>query len=96
VKVVNLNWNRVVSLTGICNRVLGSSPIGITKKKKSSAPAGGFFCFIGLCQLEREQLIDQAEMMGLYKKLPEEKDARIQLLETLINSSTTDPAKGKK
>jgi len=43
----------------------------------------------------KKQLLDQSEMMGLYKKLLEEKDARIQLLETLINSSTT-PAKGKK
>jgi len=44
----------------------------------------------------KKQLLDQAEMMGLYKKLLEEKDARIELLETLINSSTTNPAKGKK
>lgn len=44
----------------------------------------------------KKQLLDQAEMMGLYKKLIEEKDARIELLETLINSSTKNPAKDKK
>jgi len=40
----------------------------------------------------KKQLMDQSEMMGLYKKLLEEKDARIQLLETIINSSTKNPA----
>jgi len=44
----------------------------------------------------KKQLLDQAEMMGLYKKLLEEKDARIELLETLINSSTKNPSKDKK
>ena len=44
----------------------------------------------------KKQLLDQAEMMGLYKKLPEEKDARIKLLETLINSKAKNPSKDKK
>jgi len=39
----------------------------------------------------KKQLTDMAEMMGLYKKLLDEKDARIQLLERLINSSNADP-----
>jgi len=44
----------------------------------------------------KKQLMDQAEMMGLYKKLLEEKDARIKLLETLINSKVKNPSKDKK
>ena len=44
----------------------------------------------------KKQLSDQAEMMGLYKKLIEEKDARIRLLETLINSFENNPSKVKK
>jgi len=43
----------------------------------------------------KKQLMDQAEMMGLYKKLLEEKYARIRLLETLINSTTKNPANQK-
>ena len=44
----------------------------------------------------QKQLLDQAEMMGLYKKLIDEKDARIRLLETLISSSSMNSAKGNK
>ena len=43
-----------------------------------------------------KQLMDQAEVTGLYKKLLEEKDARIKLLESIINSTTKSSAREKK
>jgi hypothetical protein len=44
----------------------------------------------------KKQLMDQAEMMGLYKQLLSEKDARIKLLESIVNSTAKSPAKEKK
>ena len=43
-----------------------------------------------------KQLMDQAEMIGLYKQLLSEKDARIKLLESIVNSTAKSPAKEKK
>lgn len=43
-----------------------------------------------------KQLTDMAEMIGLYKKLLDEKDARIKLLESIINSTAKSPAKENK
>ncbi len=44
----------------------------------------------------KKQLDDLSEMMELYKKLIEEKDARIRLLDALVNSPAKDFADGKK
>jgi transcriptional regulator with XRE-family HTH domain len=44
----------------------------------------------------KKQLMDQAEMIGLYKQLLSEKDARIKLLESIVNSTAKSPAKEKK
>ncbi len=44
----------------------------------------------------KKQLMDQAEKMGLYKKLLEEKDARIKLLENIISLTANSPAREKK
>ena len=44
----------------------------------------------------KKQLMDQAEKMGLYEKLLNEKDARIKLLENIISLTANSPAKEKK
>lgn len=41
----------------------------------------------------KKQLDDQVEIVELYKKLIQEKDARIALLESLISSTSNKPAK---
>ena len=44
----------------------------------------------------KKQLMDQADKMGLYEKLLNEKDARIKLLENIISLTTKIPAENVK
>ncbi|MEZ5149123.1 MAG: hypothetical protein R2759_19145, partial [Bacteroidales bacterium] len=44
----------------------------------------------------KKQLIDQADKMGLYEKLLNEKDARIKLLENIVSLTSKSPAKNVK
>jgi len=46
--------------------------------------------------LKKKQFEDQAEKIGLYKSLIEEKDARIRLMETLLSTTKNDPIKDQK
>jgi transcriptional regulator with XRE-family HTH domain len=43
----------------------------------------------------KKQLEDQAEKIGLYRKLLEEKDARIQMMDSMINALKENPSKNK-
>ena len=65
--------------------MLGRGEMSI--ENKSSGSDNSFF---------KKQLLDQAEMMTLYKKLLDEKDARIKLLETIVDSRAKNPAKDEK